>query len=156
LFLVKNRNIALAKSPLLAFFEGRENVFPGKFIDSVRTHIENHGDLFAVEQFFFSIHHRLSLQKTPVGKKFVLSNKFIWGCQGKNCLTARELKTAVKGRTLADFSHCVRRLWLGKSVRAAVACDCGELPLALRWFSSLRSRRGGQPPEAMKRVSAWT
>ena len=59
LFLKKNGNIALAEAPLLSFSEGRQNILAGKFIHRIRAHIQNGGNLLAVEQFLFSFQHNL-------------------------------------------------------------------------------------------------
>jgi hypothetical protein len=57
LFFKKNGNISLAKSPLLAFLKGRQNVFARELVDGVRAHVENYGNLLAVQQLLISLKH---------------------------------------------------------------------------------------------------
>jgi hypothetical protein len=40
----KDGNISFTKSPLLAFFERRQNVLTRELIHGVRAHVENHGN----------------------------------------------------------------------------------------------------------------
>jgi len=59
----------------------RENTFTVSGLMSRMTAPD--GDLFAVEQFFFPFQHRRPPKNFLKVKKFVLSNKFTPGCQGK-------------------------------------------------------------------------
>ena len=84
--LVEDRNISLAKPPLLAFFEGGENVLSGEFIHGVWAEVQDHGDLPTVQQLLFSFQHRTPCAddlQLGLDQKIFLSNKFTRACQGK-------------------------------------------------------------------------
>src|SRR5271155_156467 len=65
--------ITLAKSPLAALLEGRNNVAPCKLVDCVRAQIEHERDFARVQQYVVFIGHYES-NKTPfrdfVGTRF--------------------------------------------------------------------------------------
>src|ERR1700722_8322193 len=50
-------DVALAKAPLPALFECRENVTAGKFVDRVRAQVEQECDLARVEQDIVLVGH---------------------------------------------------------------------------------------------------
>ena len=55
LLLRKAGDVLLFKTPLLAFFEARQDVFASEFVDGIRAQIEDDGDLAAVQEFFFAL-----------------------------------------------------------------------------------------------------
>ncbi|MGH7811420.1 MAG: hypothetical protein ACREP5_14180 [Candidatus Binatia bacterium] len=62
-------NVALAKSPLLTFFKGGQDILAGEFIDRIRAHVQNNGDLFAVKQLLFPVQHMRPPEEIPLGEK---------------------------------------------------------------------------------------
>ena len=49
--------ISLAKSPLPAFLEGRNNIAPCKLVDCVRAQVEHERDFAGVQQYVVFIGH---------------------------------------------------------------------------------------------------
>src|SRR5688572_33422506 len=84
LFFKKHGNISLAKSPLLAFLEGRQNVLTRKFVHGVRAHVENHGNLLAVQQLLISLKHKSPprLMFSCLGGESIFCNMFARDCKG--------------------------------------------------------------------------
>jgi hypothetical protein len=58
---LEDRDVAFAKAPLPAFFEGRDNAPARKFVHRVRAEVEQKRDLAGVQQYIVLIgHHFLS------------------------------------------------------------------------------------------------
>src|ERR1700722_16954120 len=51
------RDVSFAKSPLTAFFEGRNNIAARKFVDGVGTEVEQKRDLAGIQQNIVFIGH---------------------------------------------------------------------------------------------------
>src|SRR5208282_3273093 len=59
--------IALAKSPLAAFLEGRNNTAPGKFVHRVRTQVEQERDFAGIQQYVVFIGHARPTRRLSSG-----------------------------------------------------------------------------------------
>src|SRR5208337_4088014 len=59
--------IALAKSPLAAFLEGRNNITPRKFVHRVRAQVEQERDFAGIQQYVVFIGHASPTRRLTSG-----------------------------------------------------------------------------------------